>query len=188
MHAPLSGPLMCCPWAPLITCGRGRAAGCKRAMEAWGTQGWSKGNWFTGAECDVVKWDQAAYLTHAPSQSSSQSPTHLFTLSVTHLLTYKSPTYPLCHNTNKQINKVISGNSSQDKKKNTGRLCLLQVLCFVIPWCGAACWIWSLWTSLVRKLSISLAIRLVGWCGCSALVCTFTLPAPLHLSTHFKWE
>lgn len=180
MHAPLSGPLMCCPWAPLITCGRGRAAGCKGAMEAGRAQGWSKRNSFTGAECDVVKWDQAAYLIHAPSHSSSQSPTHLFTPSVTHLLTYRSLTYSPCNNTNKQINKVISGNS---KTKN--RLCLLQVLCFVIPWCGAACWIWSLWTSLVRKSSINLAIRLVGWCGCSALVCTFTLPALVHLSTRY---
>lgn len=72
------------PLGPLITRGRGRAAGGKGVMEAGRAQCWSKGNSFTGAECDVVKWDQAAYLTHTPSLSSSPSVTHLLIQSATH--------------------------------------------------------------------------------------------------------
>lgn len=51
----LSGPLMWYPWAPSSPMVEVEQQGAKEWWEARRAQGWSKGNSFTGAECDVVK-------------------------------------------------------------------------------------------------------------------------------------
>lgn len=117
------------PLGPLITCGRGRAAGGRGAIEAGRAQHRSKGSSFTGAECDVVKWDQAAYLTHAPSHSSSpsrQSPTHLFFQSISHSFTYLKTLRSL-HCVTTQTSKSIkqSVKVTLPTRQKTG-LCLIS--------------------------------------------------------------
>lgn len=127
VHAALSGPLMCCPWAPSSPVGEVEQQGAK---ERWRLEERNADQRETHLQVpSVMLWSgikllisvthPLTHLVHqSPTCSSSQSPTHSFTQSATHLLTYRSLTDSLCNNTSKQINKVISeGNSPQDKKQ-----------------------------------------------------------------------
>lgn len=191
-YAALSGPLMCCPWAPSSPVGEVEQQGAK---ERWRLEERNADQRETHLQVpSVMLWSRIKLLislthplTHlvhqSPTCSSSQSPTHSFTQSVTHLLTYGFLTNSLCNSTSKQINKVISeGNSLQDKKQACA-----YFKCFVSSFVD------------VEQLAVyehhpsasrvsALQSRLVGGCGCNALACTYTPPALLHLSTCVRWR
>ncbi len=128
MRAALSGPLMCCPWAPSSPVGEVEQQG---AMERWRLEERNADQRETHLQVlSVMLWSgikllislmhPLTHLVHqSPTFSSSQSPACSFTQSVTHLLTYTSFTYSLCNNTNKQINKAISDGNSPSKTKTT---------------------------------------------------------------------
>lgn len=187
MHAALSGPLMCCLWAPSSPVGEVEQQGAK---EWWRLEERNADQRETHLQVpSVMLWSGIKLLisvTHPLTHLVHQSPTFSFTQSVTHLLTYTSFTYSLCNNTNKQINKAISDGHSKRRKKRP--VCLLQVPLFIICCCRAACRSWSLWTSPISQLSISLAIK-AGWV--MLLQCVgvhIHISALLHLSSHVRWS
>lgn len=163
------------PLGPLITCGRGRAAGSKGVMEAGRAQRWSKRNSFTGAECDVVKWDQAAYLSHAPSHSSSPSVTHFLIHSISHSLIYLLIHPSLTHCVTTQTSRSIKQSVTVTLKDEKNGLCAYYKCLFssfVVVEQLAEVEVYerhpsASWVSALQS-------RPVGWCCCNALVCTYT--------------
>lgn len=91
------------PPHPSLPVGEVEQQGAQRQWRLQERKADQRGNSFTGAKCNVVKWDQPAYLTNPTFHSSSV--TRSLIHSVTHLLALRSLTCSLNSNTNKQFSK-----------------------------------------------------------------------------------
>lgn len=91
------------PPHPSLPVGEVEQQGAQRRWRLQERKADQRGNSFTGAKCNVVKWDQPAYLTNPTFHSSSV--TRSLIHSVTHLLALRSLTCSLNSNTNKQFSK-----------------------------------------------------------------------------------
>lgn len=102
-HTFRSSDLVPLPPHPSLPVGEVEQQGAQRRWRLQERKADQRGNSFTGAKCNVVKWDQPAYLTNPTFHSSSV--TRSLIHSVTHLLALRSLTWSLNSNTNKQFSK-----------------------------------------------------------------------------------